>query len=411
MKKILLTIIDGLSDKSIPQLRGKTPLETAKTPNLDWLAKNGICGLIKPFKFPKEKVPSSEGTHIALLGFIDYFLGRGVYEVAGIGMKLRKGEVALRGNFATVSRSLKVIDRRAGRISETKLLVKALQGIKIDGVKFLIKKSYGHRAGLVLRGKNLSSKISDGDPHKAGVRVKKILPLDKSKEAAFTADILNKFLKKTYRILNRHPFNKERIKKGLLPGNYLLIRGAGELKDIPAFRERFGFKACCIAGGALYKGIAKILGMNLIKVRGANGFANTDLKGKILAAKKNLKKYDFIFLHIKAADSLAEDGNFLGKKEFIEKIDKNLKPILNLKDTLIVVTADHSTCSLLKRHCSELIPILVYPPKFCQAKLRWVYGNGKNGVKKFSEKNCKKERLGIFEQLDLMPKILKLRTS
>ena len=191
----------------------------------------------------------------------------------------------------------------------------------------------------------------------------------------------------------RHPLNRERMKKRLLPGNYLLIRGAGELKDIPTFRERFGFKARCIAGGALYKGIGIILGMDSMKVKGATGFANTNLKGKISAAKKALSKYNFIFLHIKATDTLAHDGDFLGKKEFIEKVDKSIKPILKLKNTLIVVTADHSTCSLLKRHCSELIPILIF-------------GNGRDSVKKFSEKACRKGKLGIFGQLELMPKIL-----
>jgi len=395
MKKILLIIIDGLGDEPIPQLENKTPLEAAKTPNLDFLAKNGICGQVLPFLFPHDKEPTSEGTHVALFGFIDYFLGRGVYEVAGIGMKLRKGDVAFRTNFGTVDQNLEVIDRRAGRISETEPLVKALRGIEINGVKFLIKKSYGHRAGLILRGRNLSAKVSDGDPHQIGVKVKKIIPLDNSQAAKFTSCVLNKFLEKTHQLLKNHPLNKERIKKGLRPANYLLLRGAGELKNIPTFKGRFGLKACCIAGGALYKGVAKILGMDEIFVKGATGFTNTNLKGKILTAKKNLEKYDFIFCHIKATDSLAEDGKFLEKKEFIEKIDRNLKPISNLKNTLIVVTADHSTCSLLKRHCQRPVPILIY-------------GNGKDGVKKFSEKNCLKGKLGKIKQIDLMKKILEL---
>ena len=393
--KILLIIIDGLGDEPIPSFGNKTPLEAAKTPNLDFLAKNGICGLVEPFLFPKEKIPSSEGANVALLGFINYFLGRGVYEVTGIGMKLRKKDVAFRANFATVDRNLKVIDRRAGRISETEPLVKILQGKEIKGVKFLIRKSYGHRAGLILRGKNLSAKISDGDPHKIGVRVRKILPLDNSREAKFTSDILNKFLESTHQTLENHSFNKERVKKGLLPGNYLLVRGAGQLKKTPSFNKRYKSKAGCIAGGALYKGIAKILGMDEIFVKGATGFANTNLRGKFLAAKNFLRKYDFIFLHIKVADSLAEDGDFIGKKEFIEKIDKNLKPILKLRDTLIVVTADHSTCSLLKRHCFLPIPILIF-------------GDGKDSVKKFSEKDCKKGKLGKIKQIELMSKILKL---
>jgi 2,3-bisphosphoglycerate-independent phosphoglycerate mutase len=393
MKKILLIIIDGLGDEPIPKLKNKTPLEAANTPNLNFLAKNGICGLVKPFLFPKEKKPSSEGTHIALFGFKDYFLGRGPYEAAGARIKMKKGDIAFRGNFATVNENLKVIDRRAGRVEKTQSLIKALKKIKIKGFKFLIKKSYGHRFVLVLRGKNLSPKISSNDPQKVGVKVKEILPLDKSRKSKITAQILNQFLEMAHQILKEHPFNKERVKKGLLPANYLLIRGAGELKKTPTFKEKYNLNAAYIAGGALYKGIAKILGMKEIFVKGANGFFNTNLKGKILAAKKGLKKYDFIFLHIKAADTFAEDGNFIGKMKFIEKIDKNLKPILDLKNTLIVVTGDHSTSSLLKRHCKREIPILIY-------------GEGKDGVEKFSEKECQKGKLGKIRQAGLIEKIL-----
>ncbi|GAI36580.1 unnamed protein product, partial [marine sediment metagenome] len=161
MKKILLIIVDGLGDRSLPQLKNKTPLEAAKTLNLDWLAKKGICGLILPFLFPWEKEPSSEGAHLALLGYKDYFLGRGPYEAAGVGIDLEEGDLALRVNFATIDKNLKVIDRRAGRIEKTQSLINALKGLEIRGVKFLIKKSYGHRAVLILRGRNLSDKISD----------------------------------------------------------------------------------------------------------------------------------------------------------------------------------------------------------------------------------------------------------
>jgi 2,3-bisphosphoglycerate-independent phosphoglycerate mutase len=135
--------------------------------------------------------------------------------------------------------------------------------------------------------------------------------------------------------------------------------------------------------------------MEEIKVKGANGTIKTNLKGKFLAAKKAIKDYDFIFLHIKACDNLAEDGKFLEKKEFIEKIEQNLKPILNLKDVLIVITGDHSTCSLKKSHCNLPNPILIYGAK-------------KDGCKKFSEKECRKGKLGILKQIDLMKKIFTL---
>jgi len=403
--KILLIIIDGLGDAAVPELGNKTPLEAAKIPNLDFFAKNGICGLVEPFKFEWQDSPKSDTCHLALLGYEPpkYYLGRGVYEAAGIGMNIKEGDVAFRVNFATVDENLKIIDRRAGRISKTEQLIKALQGIEIDGVQFLIKKSYGHRAGLILRSltddvKHLSAKISDGDPHKAGVKVKEILPLDKSAKAKFTAEVLNKFLEKTHLILKERSLNKEREKQGLLPANCLLLRGAGQFKKISSFKEKYNLKAGCIAGGGLYKGIAKILGMDLIRVKGATGLPNTNLKGKILAANAALKKFDFVFVHIKAADSLAEDGNFLGKKDFIERIDRNLKPLLNLENTLIVVTGDHSTCSILKRHCQEPIPILIFGP-----------GIDTDGVEEFSERACRKGKLGTIKQFGVMEKILKLR--
>jgi len=360
--KIAFIVIDGLGDKPIPQLGNKTPLEAAKTPNLDSLAKNGICGQIMPFKFAWQKWPESDTCHLALFGYDPqkYYLGRGPYEVAGIGMKMKGGDVALRANFATVKNELKIIDRRAERINDTLPLIKAISGQKIEGVSFLVKKSFGHRAGLILRGKNLSAKIIDADPKEINKKVKKVVARDNSKEAKFTAQILNKFLLKSYQILKNHPLNKKRKSVGLLPANFLLVRGAGKFKKTPSFYQEYKLKACCIAGGALYKGIAKILGMKLIKVKGATGLLNTNLHAKFQAVNNAIKKCDFIFCHIKAVDNLAEDGKSKEKKEFIEKIDRNIKTLKKLKNTLIVVTGDHSTCSLLKRHCTGPLPVLIY---------------------------------------------------
>jgi len=396
MKKILLIVIDGLGDEPISQLKNQTPLEAAKTPNLDFLAKNGICGLVKPTF--STAIPTSEECHLALFGYDykSYPVKRGLFTALGAGMKMKKGDVALRGNFGTVDENLNMIDRRAGRITKTEPLIKSLNGIVINGIKFLIKNAGEHRIGIVMRGKNLSPKISDGDPHygKLEERIKKILPLKKNKKAIFTAQVLNKFLEKAHLILKNHPLNIERKKKGLPPANYILTRGASSLIKLPSFKRRYSLKACCIAGKPLYKQIGKILGMDLIKVKGANGLPNTNLKGKIQAVKRAFKNYDFVFLHIKAADSLAEDGNFLGKKDFIEKLDKNLELILKLKDVLIVVTGDHSTCSILKRHCKIPIPILIS-------------GTERDKIEKFSEKECKKGKFGKIKQIDLMKKILK----
>ncbi len=444
MTKIIFIIIDGLGDSPIPELGNKTPLEAAKTANLDFLARQGVCGLINPFKFDWQEEPKSDTCHLASFGYEPekYYLGRGVYEAFGIGVELQKGDIAMRANFATINPvrnftspvnfsknfeskisngindGLKVVDRRAGRIEATQPLVDSLSGIEIEGVKFLLFKSYGHRAVLVMRGSNLSAEISDSDPKKEGENLKKVIAKRELPEAMFTADVLNKYLLQVFQILKNHPLNLERVKQGLLPANCILTRGAGCFKETISFKEKYGLRACCIAGGALYKGIGRILGMDLIEVEGATGFKNTNLKGKILAAKNafhpvksakggaakpqfnRVKDYDFVFLHIKAADSLAEDGNFLGKKEFIEKIDENLKPLLCLKNSLIIVTGDHSTCCNFKKHCLEPFPVLIAGP-----------GIKSDEVENFSESACQKGRLGQFEQLGLMPRILGLTKS
>lgn len=385
--KILLIVIDGLGDEIIPQLGNKTPLEAARTPNLDFLAKNGICGLVLPWH-EKGKLPTSEDTHLALFGYDPKIAnpGRGVLEVLGIGEKIKKGDVCFRGNFATVDENLMIIDRRAGRIEDTEDLIKDLNKIKIKGVKIIVRKAFGHRMGIIFRGKNLSADISSNDPKEIGVKVLKI------KGQKRMVKTLEEFLEKAKAILENHPKNKERKKEGKLPANYILVRGAGKLKKFLDFSKKYKLRAGCIAGGTLYKGIGRYLGMDLIKVKKANGLPNTNLKGKILAAKNALKKYDFIFLHIKAADNLAEDGNFFEKKEFIEKLDKNFWPLIKLENVLLIVTGDHSTSSLQKNHCKNPNPILIYGAK-------------KSGCKKFSERECKKGKLGIFKQIDLMKKI------
>lgn len=401
--KILLTILDGLGDRSIKELGDKTPLEAAETPNLDWLASNGTCGLISPYLFPGETTPTSEGAHVSLFGYKDYFLGRGPYEAAGVGVEMEKGDIAFRVNFGTVNSDLEIIDRRAGRMSETEDLSNALSGKEIDGVRFLLKSSFGHRGVLVLKALGsakykLSSMISDGDPHKTRVKVNKIIPKDNSDEAKLTAEVLNKFLSEAHRILEEHPLNKQRIESELLPGNYLLIRGAGEMKEVPSFKEKYNLDAAYVAGGTLYKGVAKVLGMQEIEVEGATGKADTNLENKVSEVQQGLKDHDFIFLHIKATDTFSHDGDFINKKKFIEKIDKSFKPLLELEDTLIVVTGDHSTCCEIKDHCRDSIPVLFY-------------GSKRDDISQFCEKECQQGDLEKIDQEDLMEKILEFTKS
>jgi 2,3-bisphosphoglycerate-independent phosphoglycerate mutase len=395
MKKILFIVLDGLGDEAIPALDGKTPLEAAKTPYLDFLVKHGRCGLVVP-KF-RGATPTSEECHFVMFGYDPavYKIRRGIVTATGTGMKVEKSDVALRGNFATVGKGLTIIDRRAGRIKNARSLIKALNGMKIDGATFFLKGASEHRVGIVMKGRNLSPNISDGDPHygKLGTKARRIRPLDRDPRSKRTAKVLNEFLKQSHEILENHPLNKKRRKKNLLPANYLLVRGASSLPKLPSFKETYDLKAVCVAGKILYKQIARLLGMRVLRVRGATGLFDTNLRAKFTAAKKALTRYDFVFMHIKAADSLAEDGNFVVKKEFIERIDKKVKRLLTLRNVLIVVTSDHSTCSLLRRHCKQPNPLLVF-------------GAGRDEVKRFSEKECKKGSLGRIKQIDLMKKVL-----
>ncbi len=395
-KKILLVVIDGLADEPIADFGFKTPLEFAKTPVFDsWMA-GGLYGQVKPY-CKNGQLPTSEDSHLALFGYDPQkeSPGRGVLEALGLGLKVKEGQVFLRGNFATLNEEGQIVDRRAERIQDTQELVKSIDGMEIEGIKINVFKSWQHRVVVLLEGKGLSANVTDGDTKEINTAPPPILPKDNSKEAKFTAEVLEEFLKRVKYILAQHPFNIKRQREGYLPANTLLLRGAGTLKRVKNFQELYGFLACCIAGAPLYKGIGKFLGMELIEVPGANGRPNTNIAGKFSAAISNLEKYDFIFVHIKAADTFGEDGDWEGKKNFIEKIDRSAVLLNEVVDRVsIVVTADHATCSLRAKHCNNLVPILL-------AK------RAKSSDLKFGESFCQKGKLGTIEQLEVMPTILK----
>ncbi|MBM4054244.1 MAG: 2,3-bisphosphoglycerate-independent phosphoglycerate mutase [Planctomycetes bacterium] len=398
LEKVILVICDGLGDRPIKELGNLTPLEAAKTPNLDKLASESECGMM--YSLGRGCVPGSDTSHLNILGYDykEYYSGRGTIEVTGVGMKLQDGDVALRGNFGTVDENFVIKDRRAGRIRVVEPLTKALDGIEIDGVTFHVKPGTGHRAAIVMRGKGLSSAIIDADPHKSDVPTREVTPLDKSIEAKHTARVLNVFLKKAYEILQKHPLNEERRKKGEPAANYLLVRGAGQYREVPCFKERYSFSGCCIAGGGLYKGVAAYLGMDVIDVPGATGLPDTDLEAKFRAAINNLNKYDFVFVHVKATDSFGEDGNFAGKKAFIEKIDHAARLFLELPaNTLFIITGDHSTPCELKSHSGDPVPIIFHGA-----------GVRADKVTAFNERACTQGGLGIITGNDVMPQILNL---
>lgn len=400
LKKAILVICDGLGDKPIKELDNLTPLEAAYTPNIDYFTNQAETGAM--YTLGRGVVPGSDVAHLALFGYKPeiYYSGRGPIEAYGIALQLKDGDVAFRGNFGTIDSNGIITDRRAGRITDVVTPAEAIDGLEIDGIKFIVKPGTAHRGVVVMRGEGLSSSISSIDPKKTGVAFKKSIPLDNSKEAKFTASVLNKFTQQSISILKDLKWNKERENKGEFPANIALLRGAGKFKSIPSFKERYNFKSACIAGGGLYKGIGSMLGMDVIDIEGATALPNTNVLNKFSKAVEliNSNTYDFIFIHVKPTDSLAEDKKPIEKKDFIEKIDRAFSVFKNLNsDTLLVLTADHSTPSVFGTHSADSVPLMFY-------------GDGVrvDDIRTYSERTCYKGSAGIMNGEDLMPHIQNL---
>ncbi|MDD4607307.1 MAG: 2,3-bisphosphoglycerate-independent phosphoglycerate mutase [Patescibacteria group bacterium] len=399
MKKVIFVICDGLGDRPIPELNNQTPLEAAKTPNLDHLVQKGISGAMHAVDIGIR--PGSDTSHLAIFGYdpYTYYTGRGPFEVAGAGLELKTGDVAFRVNMGTVDENLNVVDRRAGRIDDTSEFADMFNGTKIDGVEFILKSSIGHRVAMIMRGENLSGDISDCDPHIENAKIKLSQPTKDTPEAKRTAEVLNKFLDMTYQRLKDLPTNKKRQEQGLLPANYFLVRGAGIMPEMPSFKQKYNLNSACIAGGALYRGIAKIVGMDVIDLDPqATGKPDSNLKVKVDKLIEIYNDYDFFLLHFKGTDTLGEDGDWQGKKDFIEnKIDPALKPLLDLENSLIVVTADHSTPCALKAHSADDVPITIYSQ-----------GIRDDDVEHFNERECARGRLGHIQGRHVMPIVIDL---
>jgi len=395
MRKIMFIILDGLGDKPCKELGGKTPLEAAETPNLDRLAREGVCGSVRI----SDKPPESDEGHLALFGYSlkKHYPGRGPIEAAGVGLTLQRGDVAFRANMATVDNGL-VIDRRAGRIDTTAPFAKRANGMELEGIKFMVKAGNAHRMALVMRGPGLSDKITNTDPHEEGKPVAACEALDGSDNAKLTARLLNEFLSKTHKIFDEMPENQERIVRKMKPANQILTRGAGYYKPIPSFKNKYKLKACCVTGGGLYLGLGRLMGMKPMEAIGATGDAKTDIQCKLTTAMKGLKQYDFAYVHIKGTDLFGHDGDPNGKRRFIEKVDRSM-PVLQFFDGVVVVTADHSTSCAAKDHSADPVPIVISR------------GSERDSVSRFSESACALGRLGRMDVRDVMPTVLRLATT
>ncbi len=364
--KLVLLVLDGLGGTT--NENGVTELEAANTPNMDKLAAEGSCGLHYPIGYGI--TPGSGPGHLGLFGYnpIKYKIGRGILEAFGLGLQIGPGDIAMRGNFATLKDGL-IIDRRAGRISTEKcreLVAKLRKHIdKIEDVAIDIEAGMDYRFAVVLHGTGLSDNVTDADPlivNKPPVPAKALSPMSEK-----TARIVNSFIRQATEILVDD-----------FPANTILIRGYAQPFNIMVSTEKYGLRAVGIATYPMYRGLAKLVGMDTPEV-------GMNIEDEFELARELWNKYDFFFIHIKKADSYGEDGNFDAKKRMIEEVDAHLPRLLELKPDVIAITGDHSTPSKMKAHSYHPVPILI--------KGRYTF---RDDAQKFSERECAKGILGHF---------------
>jgi len=380
--KILLVVLDGLGGLPVRE-DGKTELELANIPNLDALAYQSATGMHIPVDIGI--TPGSGPGHLGLFGYdpTKFEIGRGILEALGLDMEVTDRDIAIRGNFATVKYEGDtpiIVDRRAGRIpteENRRIVEKITKEIKeIDGVKVFIKSGREHRVAIVLRFPEAlpsgSDQINDTDPQATGVPPLKAE--GKNPAAQKVAQIINKLIEKIAEIIKDEP-----------KANYLLLRGVAQRPNIEPFGEKFGLKAAAIAVYPMYKGLAKLVGMEEVNPEGET------IADEIEALKKAWNDYDFFFLHVKKTDSYGEDGNVEGKIKVLEEFDKELPKILELKPDVLIITGDHSTPCLMKGHSWHPVPLLIHS--------KYVLGRISQA---FTERECLKGELGIIPAHKIM---------
>ncbi len=411
MVKGVVVILDGVADEPCRVLGEKTPLEYAKTPNLDWFASKSE--LRHCFPIAEGVAPQSSSGIVSLFGEDYKKTSRGFLEALGAGVKLNDGDLALRCNFATIDnlKDFNLIDRRAGRTlttNEANLLGKAInEKVKLP-YKFEFISTIGHRAVLVFRGL-FSDNFSNVDPdYEDGVSVKSYdnirlsFPYDDSSASKLASDLVNTFVQKSFVVLDNHPINIMRRKKGLYPANFILCRDPGAKKL--NFRKLEG-KWLCFGYMPLEIGFGLSFGMDVksfkypeLKNIDSYETLNLALKTAIKNAKNYLKEfsneYDYFYIHFKETDLPGHDNKPIEKVKLIEMIDKDffsfLKEFIDNKECKLLVTSDHTTSSRAKRHTDNPVPVMFYDSKSIRDKNN-----------RFTEKE------GLFGKQYLAKKLLK----
>jgi 2,3-bisphosphoglycerate-independent phosphoglycerate mutase len=338
--KIVMLVADGLGGLPMHP-GGLTELETAKTPHLDALATLGVQGASIPVK--PGIAPGSGPGHLALFGYdpLKYIIGRGALEATGIGFELQPGDVAIRCNFCTIDDQDRITDRRAGRISsqESAPLAISLRQIRIPGVEIFVEPVKEHRFVVVFRGEGLGGNVADTDPQITGVEA--LEPVAQNSQSQKTAEVAKEFLRQAKSILAGHP-----------KANFHTMRGFAAKPQLPSYQEVYGLRAAAIAVYPMYKGLARLVGMDIV------GNAQS-LQEQVEELGANWDRYDFFFMHFKYTDSTGEDGDFAQKVSRIEELDSVLGQIHKLAPDVLIVTGDHSTPSYLKSHSWHPVPTLL----------------------------------------------------
>jgi 2,3-bisphosphoglycerate-independent phosphoglycerate mutase len=370
--KIVLVVADGLGGLPM-DFGGKTELETARTPNLDAMVREGVCGLSLPVL--PGITPGSGPGHLGLFGFdpLEYKIGRGILEALGINFQVGQRDVAIRGNFCTVNDKGLITDRRAGRPATERCveMCKKMRSIKVPGVEVFVEPVREHRFVLVLRGDNLGDQVNDTDPQ--ALNVAPLHAVGEDADSQNTAKAVNHFLGEVGKLL-----------KNDAPTNMATLRGFARYPKIATMQDIYGLRAACIAVYPMYKGLARLVGMDILE--GAATLAE-----QVDKLKSVWDKYDFFFLHYKYTDSTGEDGNFDGKVAKIEAFDLEIPRIRALNPDVMIVTGDHSTPSKLKSHSWHPVPV-VLSAKTVRP----------DGAVEFGEASCLRGGLGQFEAKYLM---------
>ena len=408
--KGIFVILDGLGDLPCKQFKGKTPLEAANMPNLNFLATRGKMGWMYPVK--PGFIPESDEAIVSIFGNDLISSTRGQLEVRGTNLNLTRGDLALRVNFATIDSLEKgnILDRRAGRTlttQEAQILAKAISKIKLPN-KFIFEPTIQHRAVLIFRG-GFSDNISGNDmiyvqgKSKIEEKISFCKSQDDDENSQYTVNVVNEFLRKAHEILDKHPVNEERKRKGLLPANYLLVRGAGiEIPKLKIYK-----KWLSVAYMPLEIGFSRHCGMSVFsfdypKLKGLDAYANIyeglqkACKFAIKTLKKNYKKHDYAYIHLKETDLPGHDNKPVEKKLMLEYIDKTffkfLRKFAPPNSIKVVVTGDHSTPCKLKAHSADPVPVLFYNSSVPKEK-------------KFCEKEARKGTLGSMTGNELLKKV------